>query len=54
MLMLHNRVFWRSEGRSASLQNTILLTAFVLETLWIGVTGIIGWRVVAMVLRLLA
>jgi hypothetical protein len=43
MSAIHSRIVPRSEGRSVSLQNAILLSAFAAELVWVGLTGIIGW-----------
>lgn len=51
MMWVHNRVVWRSEGRSVTSQNVILLSAFVAEVVWVGVVAIFGWLATAVVIH---
>ena len=51
MMSVHNRLVWRSEGRSVTSQNLILLSAFVAEVVWVGVVAILGRWATAVVIH---
>lgn len=53
MSKIHVKVTSQLAERSVSLQNAILIGTFAGELVWVGITGVIGWWVATLLLRII-